>query len=171
MTTIQLTQGIQEHQSMLKRFALSLTKNNEDANDLVQDTTYRALKYRSMFKVGTNLNAWLVTIMRNIFLNNYRKKKRQPTLINPEHDDIMMNTTTLKIVNDADSNIHLEEISAMCNDLRDEYKAPFKLYCQGYKYNEIADILGSPIGTIKSRIFFARRELRDRYKHRYNEAI
>jgi RNA polymerase sigma-70 factor (ECF subfamily) len=167
MTTFQITQGIQDHQDILKRFALSLTRNEEDANDLLQDTTYRAIKYRKMFKLGTNLKAWLSTIMRNIFLNNYRKKKRMPILLQPEHDEVAMNKATTKVVNDAPANIFISEIQNFCNQLVDEQRIPFLMYCNGFKYKEIADELNTPVGTIKSRIFFARKELKEKYQELY----
>lgn len=154
--------------TVLKSFAYNLTKNMDDARDLYQDTAFRAFSNREKFKQGTNLKAWLMTIMRNIFINNYRKKKKQNTILDSTDNNYYINSGKHTSRNEGEGNILLEELKGMIAELDAELKVPFMMHYQGFKYQEIADKFELPLGTVKSRIFFARAALKDKINKRYN---
>jgi RNA polymerase sigma factor (sigma-70 family) len=147
--------------NFLKPFAINLTRDNEAANDLYQETLYKALANREKYNVGTNIKAWLFTIMRNIFINNYRRKAKQKTIFDHTPNDFLINQNQATVANDAESEMRMKEINKAILDLPEIFKTPFLLYFDGYRYNEIADILHEPLGTIKSRIHFARKLLKE----------
>ncbi len=144
----------------LKSFAYNLTKDNEEAKDLYQETAFRAMTNRDKFKAGTNLKAWLFTIMKNIFINNYRKKTKANTIVDTTDNLYFINSSSTIVSNGAGTNIQMEELTKMIKDLEDSIRIPFEMHYVGYKYQEIADKLELPLGTVKSRIFFARKELK-----------
>lgn len=160
MSGIEFNQLMITNADHLKPFALSLTRDNDSARDLFQETIYRAMVNREKYNPGTNLKAWMYTIMRNIFINDYRKKARHKTIFDNSPNEALIDYNQNKQVNPAEGNIKLKEISKMINSLPDIFKVPFKLYFDGYRYNEISDLLGEPLGTIKSRIHFARKLLK-----------
>ncbi len=153
--------------SLLHSFAYNLTKNVEDAKDLFQETAFRAMTNRDKFRPGTNFKAWLFTIMKNIFINNYRKKTKANTIMDSTDNLYYINSGSVVISNKAESNIMMKELIHMVEELDDSVKIPFLMHYQGYKYQEIADHLGLPLGTVKSRIFFARKELKELIRRRY----
>ncbi len=149
-----------ENAEFLKPFAITLTKDQEVAKDLLQETMYRALANQEKYSVGTNIKAWLYTIMRNIFINNYRRKVKQQTIFDNTSNEFLLNYNQVTTSNSAEMNLSMKEIYAAMHALPAIFKKPFLLYFEGYKYHEIADMLGEPLGTIKSRIHFARRLLK-----------
>lgn len=153
--------------TVLERFAYKLTKNPEEAKDLYQETAFRAMSNRDKFKPGTNLKAWLLTIMKNIFINNYRKKTKANTIIDSTDNLYYINSGSTVIQNKAESNIMMDELEVMIEKLDDSLKVPFEMHYLGYKYQEIADKLRLPLGTVKSRIFFARKALKGMIHARY----
>lgn len=155
----------------LNTFAMNLTKNREDASDLYQETAYRAVLNKEKYQPGTNLKAWLFTIMKNIFINNYRKKSKMNTIIDSTDNMFYINSGSVIIGNSAESNIMMDELNKMVEDLEDGIKNPFKLHFEGFKYQEIADQLELPLGTVKSRIFFARKALKDRIYSHYGKSF
>jgi len=157
--------------TVLKSFAYNLTQNVEDARDLYQETAYRAIKNKEKFNPGTNFKAWLMTIMKNIFINNYRKKMKQNTIIDKTDNQYFINSSGNATQNAAESSILMKEITAMIEVLDDGLKIPFMMHYQGFKYQEIADKMELPLGTVKSRIFFARRELKAKIGSRYNQPV
>ncbi len=144
----------------LKPFAITLTRDSEAAQDLYQETLYRALANKDKYNVGTNIKAWLYTIMRNIFINNYRRKAKQNTIFDNTPNDFLLNQAQVTAGNSAESVLKLKEIQQAVHQLPDIFRNPFLLYFDGYKYHEIAQMLGEPLGTIKSRIHFARKLLK-----------
>ena len=154
--------------SLLHSFAYTLTKNVEDAKDLYQETAFRAMTNREKFRPGTNFKAWLFTIMKNIFINNYRKKAKANTIMDSTDNMYYINSGSTSISNGAESSIMMQELTKMIAGLDDSIKIPFLMHYQGYKYQEIADHLDLPLGTVKSRIFFARKELKDLIGKRYS---
>jgi RNA polymerase sigma factor (sigma-70 family) len=149
-----------DNTNFLQPFAFSLTRDNETAKDLLQETIFRALANREKYNVGTNIKAWLYTIMRNIFINNYRKKAKQQTILDKSDNDFFINYNQVTVVNPAESDLKLKEIRKAIVELPAIFRTPFQLYCDGYKYHEIAGMLHEPLGTIKSRIHFARKLLK-----------
>jgi len=154
--------GIQEFNTLvinnsegLKPFAITLTRDYETAQDLCQETLYKALAHHDKYQPDTNIKAWLCTIMRNIFINDYRRNERKKIVV-----DAIRYTTQQHTFEGADKTIRLKEINTALYKLPTIFKNACLLYLQGYKYNEIAEALNEPLGTIKSRIHFARKMLK-----------
>jgi len=168
MSTLEFNNRFEEMSTLLHSFAYNLTKNVEDAKDLYQETAFRAMTNRDKFRPGTNFKAWLFTIMKNIFINNYRKKMKANTIIDSTDNLYYINSGSTIISNGAESNIMMKELTRMIEGLDDSIKIPFLMHYQGYKYQEIADDLELPLGTVKSRIFFARKELKELINKRYD---
>jgi RNA polymerase sigma-70 factor (ECF subfamily) len=158
--TDNFTNLVTQYSSTLKPFAISLTKDTEDANDLLQETVYRALSSQDKYSEGTNLKAWLFTIMKNIFINNYRRKVKRNTIIDSTENDYYLNSLSNSTVNTGETSMQMEEIRRGLEKLATEYRIPFMMHYHGFKYHEIAEHLTLPIGTVKSRIHFARKELK-----------
>ncbi len=149
----------------LNTFALRLTKNLDDAKDLYQETIFKILTNINKFKVGTNIKAWSYTIMRNTFINGYRKKQRRNTISDSTDENFYLNSSQDIVPNDGETMIAIQEMEYEINDLRDDWKIPFLMHYTGYKYQEIADHLDLPLGTVKSKIFHARKHLQAKLKH------
>lgn len=164
MTAIEFNQQLINQRSPLKNFAYSLTSNSEEAQDLVQETYLKALKYRDKFADASNLKAWLYTIMKNTFINTYRRSVKTRQIITQTDDMSLVRPLRGSDAPGAESEINLKHITKAVDALEDEYKIPFKRYFDGFKYKEIADELDLPIGTVKSRIFLARKKLMSELK-------
>ncbi|MCM1152789.1 MAG: RNA polymerase sigma factor [Muribaculum sp.] len=147
-------------QGNLLSFAYQLTTNREAAQDLLQDTTLKALSNEDKYVENVNFKGWIFTIMRNIFINNYRQAVRQATVVDKTEDLYHLNICQDSGLNTPEGSFAVKEISQAVNEFTDDYRVPFNMYVAGYKYHEIADKLGLPLGTVKSRIFFARKRLR-----------
>jgi RNA polymerase sigma factor (sigma-70 family) len=160
MSTVEFNQMLVNNAEFLKPFAITLTRDTEAAKDLFQETLYRALANRDKYNVGTNIKAWLYTIMRNIFINNYRRKVKQNTIFDSTPNDFLLNQNQAVVANAAEVNLRLKDIQEAIHNLPEIFKNPFLLYFDGFKYHEIADMLSEPLGTIKSRIHFARKLLK-----------
>lgn len=148
-----------ESESVLENFAYSLTHNPDEAKDLVQETFLKALLHKKAYKEGTNLRAWLFTIMKNTFINNYRRNKKVQSVITKEDSTPWINNISGNVIYQADHNTKYTQIVMLINTIPEEQKIPFEMINQGYKYWEIAEKFNIPIGTVKSRIFLARQKL------------
>ena len=168
MDALEFTSNLNKMSTMLHSFAYNLTKNMEDAKDLLQETSYRALTNQEKFRPGTNFKAWLFTIMKNIFINNYRKKVKSNTIVDSTDNQFYINSVNISTPNQAESDIMMKELTQLVDNLDNSIQVPFVMHYHGYKYQEIADDLALPLGTVKSRIFFARKELKDRINARYD---
>jgi RNA polymerase sigma-70 factor (ECF subfamily) len=165
MTALEFTNQVQKLSYSLKPVAMNLTRDLDDAKDLIQETLLKALMNKEKFKAGTNLKAWLYTIMRNSFINNYNKiTKRSTTLDNTDYLKYMHADDSFVTHNGAPSKFMLNDINNAIDYLNEEYRTPFMMYFTGYKYLEIADKLQIPIGTVKNRIHIARKELKQMLK-------
>jgi len=160
MPSVEFNQVLLRNAEFLKPFAITLTRDPEDARDLFQETMYRALANKDKYSIGTNLKAWLYIIMRNIFINDFRKKIKRNILPDRTAEDILFNSSKAATVNSAIATINMKEMQKAIAKLPGTFKAPFVLYFEGFKYNEISNMLHEPLGTIKSRIHFARKLLR-----------
>ena len=160
MTALEFGYKIKNLTSSLKPYALKLTKDGEEANDLLQETMFKAYSNREKFQDGTNLKAWMYTIMRNTFITNYQRMIRRNTFIDTTENNHFINSTDSIIENKAHGDFVMKDINAAIDALKDMYKVPFTLYFRGFKYHEIAERLGIPIGTVKNRIHIARKELK-----------
>jgi RNA polymerase sigma-70 factor (ECF subfamily) len=143
----------------LQRFAMSLTSDRDSALDLVQDTYLKAITYKDKFVDFTNLKAWVFTIMKNTFINNYRRNVKENTLIDGTQDLYYINLPHDKGYVSPESSYAESEIEKAIDSLSDEFRIPFRMHIEGFKYKEIADKLDLKIGTVKSRIFFTRQKL------------
>ncbi len=150
-------------QNNLLNFAYMLTSNRDDAYDLLQDTTLKALDNEEKYTEGTNLKGWLFTIMRNIFINNYRRTSRAATIVDTTDNQYLINLPAEAASETPDGTYTANEITAAINAFSEEYRKPFSMHVAGYKYEEIAEEMGLPLGTVKSRIFSARKRLQERF--------
>ncbi len=146
-------------QDKLLNFAFMLTSNRDDAYDLLQDTTLKVLDNQNKYVDNVNFNGWVFTIMRNIFINKYRRIARSTTVVDTPQDLFL-----LKVVGDTsnatpDGSYAVAEINAAINSFPDDYRLPLSMHITGYKYAEIAEKMNLPLGTVKSRIYFARQRL------------
>ena len=159
MTAIQFQEKILSIQKNMYSFAMLLTANRYDAEDLLQETTLRVLNNQEKYVENVNFKGWVLTIMRNIFINNYRKELRTQVVVDQTSDLHHLNVTGDSKWDNPETTVTIKEIYFIINSLNDDLKVPFSMHLDGYKYNEISDRLALPLGTVKSRIFFARREL------------
>lgn len=164
MTAVEFNYAINNSSKSLKPFALRLTKDSEDANDLLQDTLVKAFLNRDKYADGTNLKAWLYTIMKNTFITNYQRMVRRNTFIDTTDNLHFINSSESLVENNAYSQFAMEDINGAIDSLEDTFKNPFMMYFNGFKYHEIAQKLNIPIGTVKNRIHIARKELKDKLK-------
>lgn len=148
-------------QSNLNSFALSLTSNKDDAADLTQETFLKVLDNEEKFVDNTNFKGWVFTIMRNIFINNYRRIVRSKTMIDTTDDLYHLSLPQDSGYDSPEESYSVSEITNVISSFSEEYRVPFSMYVAGYKYNEIAEEMNIPLGTVKSRIFFARKRLQE----------
>ncbi len=165
MTAVEFDHQIASLHDTLELFTRRFTKNPEESEDLIQDTVLKALTYRDKFRQNTNLKGWLYTIMRNTFINNYRKKQRNRTTHDDTKELYYLNVADDYTFNLPDSNYEFNDIMECVNEVREDLLVPFKMHMEGYKYHEIADHLEIPIGTVKNRIFHARKEIQGKLGH------
>lgn len=157
MTAVEFDCNLEKIRTHLGRFAYQLTTNSENAQDLVQDTFYKAWANREKFREDINFKAWTFTIMRNIFINDYRKlQKYRRVDQTPDHFSIVQRYFS---EDTPDSRLNMVQLKDAIQKLENEYKMPLLLHVKGYKYSEIAEILNLKMGTVKSRIFLSRRKL------------
>ena len=159
MDVLQIQKDLIGMQDYMKNFARSLTKDEADAEDLTQDTTLRVLNNYDKFVDHVNFKGWVLKIMRNIFINNYHKLVRTQELIDYNVDAYNVPLMSDGGENTPEGSMDIKEITEAISALQPTLKEPFSMYVSGYKYSEIAETLGIPLGTVKSRIFFARQEL------------
>ena len=161
MNTYSFRKDLLAVQEELLRFAYKLTADREEANDLLQETSLKALDNEDKFEPDTNFRGWMYTIMRNIFINNYRRAARSKTLIDTTDDLYHLNLPQNSGYDSPEVAYNVKEISSVINSFSEEYRVPFSMFVAGYKYEEIADKMNIPLGTVKSRIFFARKRLKN----------
>ncbi|GIV39736.1 MAG: RNA polymerase sigma factor [Thermonema sp.] len=153
---------LHEAGASLRPFALRMVKDQDAADDLIQETLYKALKNKDKFSIGTNLKAWLYTIMKNTFITRYQKASRRQTFVDTTDNQHFINSGERTAHNAALSHLMTEEIMHAIDALAEHYRLPFLMYYRGFKYQEIADRLGIPIGTVKNRIHIARKQLKEK---------
>ena len=158
------TQDLLGVQNDLLRFAYKLTSDREEANDLLQETSLKALDNEEKYTPDTNFKGWIYTIMRNIFINNHRKVVRDQTFVDTTDNLYHLNTPHDLTLDSTEGVYDLKEMHRIVNALPREYKIPFSMHVSGFKYREIAEKLNLPLGTVKSRIFFTRQKLQQELK-------
>lgn len=164
MKTTTFAQNLLSIQTELFHFAFKLTADREEANALLQETSLKALDNEEKYTSETNFKGWVYTIMRNIFINNYRKVLRDQTYVDQTDNQFYLNQGNNLAEDSLEGSYDLKEIRRTVNELPKEYRIPFMMYVSGFKYREIADKLGLPLGTVKSRIYFTRQRLQEELK-------
>ncbi|MDF1697038.1 MAG: RNA polymerase sigma factor [Saprospiraceae bacterium] len=160
MTEVQFKHYYQNNISALQNFARRLTNNRFDQEDLVQETLAKAFKSMHTFKKGNSFKSWAFTILKNTFITKYHKKRKRAELNTPVEEMTYAMDNYKTINNNALSKMRIKEIKKCFHHLSTKSKHPFLMHVDGYQYNEIADSLDIPIGTVKSRINFARTKLK-----------
>jgi RNA polymerase sigma-70 factor (ECF subfamily) len=163
MGTAKFQSNLMGLQANLLNFAYMLTSNKDDAYDLLQDTTLKALDNEDKYAENTNFKGWVFTIMRNIFINNYRRAGRAATVVDTTSSLYHLNLSQDSGLDSPEGTYGAGEITDAINSFPDEYRIPFAMHVAGYKYNEIAEHMKLPLGTVKSRIFFARKRLQENF--------
>jgi RNA polymerase sigma factor (sigma-70 family) len=171
MSTNDFNYQLYSYKDSLHSFAISFTRDVEDANDLVQDTMLKAINYSTHFKEGTNFKAWLYTIMKNTFINNYRRATKTNSIMTVTDEITSDKLHYSASVNDSDGKFVMEDIYKALSKLQPEYYVPFLKYFEGFKYYEIAEQLDIPIGTVKTRIHVARQLLKKSLKMHYQNFL
>jgi RNA polymerase sigma factor (sigma-70 family) len=151
---------LNEHSRPLKAFAFRFTQDINDADDLYQDTVLKAFRYFENFKEGTNLKAWLFTIMKKTFINEYRKQAKSNALVVKCEDFSSVKLLQSSSKNLAEGRFVINDVHTILNKLPKDYSLPFVRHFEGHKYHEISKELGIPIGTVKTRIHMAREVLK-----------
>lgn len=164
MTALEFTYQVGNFSKILKPFALRLTKDSDDANDLIQDTLVKAYTNRDKYSDGTNLKAWLFTIMKNTFITQYQRMVRRNTFIDTTENLHFINSSESVQSNLALNSFVKEDLEKALANTDEMYRTPFLMYFEGFKYHEIAEELDLPIGTVKNRIHIARKELKGQLK-------
>jgi len=164
VTQLNFDKMIEQELSPLRNYALSLTHDMDDTKDLVQDTILKAYRYKYRFQEGTNLRGWLYTILKNSFINNYRREQKRNTFLDTTDNTYYLETPNYKADNDAELKFIRKDLNTAIEILPIDLKTTFNLNAQGFKYHEIAEELNIPIGTVKTRIFIARRILREKLR-------
>jgi RNA polymerase sigma-70 factor (ECF subfamily) len=159
MTAIDFNLMVARHDQFLRPYAQILTADPDAARDLTQETMLRALLNRDKYRLGTNLKAWLYTIMRNTFINDYRRQRRMQRVGQPQVLENIYAEQGRAAQNMGYQSLRYREILTAMDQMPQMFRLPFELHYTGYKYAEIADLLQEPLGTIKSRIHNARKSL------------
>jgi len=169
MTSMEFSYTLSKMSKQLRPFAMRLTKDVEEANDLLQDTILKAINNRDKFSDGTNLKAWLYTIMKNTFITNYQRMVRRNTFIDTTENLHFINSSESLAENMAYTSFAMKDINEAIANLDDAYRTPFLMHFRGFKYHEIAEKLDIPIGTVKNRIHIARKDLKEMLKNYENK--
>jgi len=164
ITQINFDKMMEQELSALRNYALSLTHDLDDTKDLVQDTILKAYRYKDKFQAGTNLRGWLYTILKDSFINNYRRTQKRNTFLDTTDNTFYLDIPSHRIDNDAELKFIRKDLDNAVEALPTDLRVTFKLNAEGFKYHEIAEELNIPIGTVKTRIFIARRVLREKLK-------
>jgi len=167
MTEQEFNKQVSKIESLLIGFSIKLTGNKDSAKDLMQETLLRSYKNKDKFTMGTNFKAWMTTIMYNSYINIYRRKKTKNKVMRPLDDHSYM---VEKDANGSDANsvILMKELHEIIETLSEDFKVPFKMLLDGYHYDEISEMIDTPMGTVKSRIFYARKKIQKAMQSRYD---
>ncbi len=165
MTEIKFTEQLLEMEQSLTKYASHFKLGSADSRDLVQETFLKAILNREKFVDNRYLKAWVFTIMRNTFINNYRQNILHKTFCERSDESFPITHTKSSDSTNPDSALSVIEINQKIDQLRECFREPFKMYIAGYRYKEIAEKININIGTVKSRIFLARKLLISQLKN------
>ena len=162
MTAFEFNSRVISLNDYISRFALQYTRDEDLAKDLAQETILKALNNREKFRTNTNLKGWLKVILKNTFINTYRKKTNQIITYNSDDYKVLTgNTDEYK----PDDMLQTSHIQKLIDAIHEDFRLPFVMHVEGYKYQEISDELGLNIGTVKSRIHQCRKILTQQLKN------
>ena len=159
-----LEQQIVDAHAYLRPFAIKLTKDSEEAKDLLQETLTKAIVHKKKFQEGTNLKGWMYTIMRNTFITKYHRVTQRFTSMDTQEESYKLDKAGRTVENTALSSLVVKDVRIALDKVDEKFRTPFQMYFIGYKYKEIADKLNIPIGTVKNRIHQARIQLKEELK-------
>ncbi len=159
MSTLEFNELLVSYKSPLHFFALKLTADEEEAKDLLQETMLKAITYRDKLLTKSSIKGWLYTIMKNTFINQYRRGSKFNQIMDKMQAQSYVSTSSSNVSVAPDKKINVLNMEEAIDSLSDDYRIPFRMKLEGYKYKEIGDEMGIPIGTVKSRIFLARKQL------------
>lgn len=143
----------------LYNIALHMAQNKQDAQDLVQEAALRAYRNFGKFRPGTNFKAWVITILRNTFINEYRKRRKEPPMADFEK---VKDFISLPEISGAQEEIFSERIRSLIDKLPEKLRTTIMLfYAEGFSYKEVAKIMDVPVGTVMSRLWTARQTLKE----------
>lgn len=158
-----------ENMNSMYNLAYRMTYNRDDAYDLVQDASLRGFRFFYQFQTGTNFKAWILTIVRNTFINGYRKKVKEPHKVNY---DILENYIGVPGTTGFEEEVFGEQLQISINELPEELKTAITLfYVEGLSYKEIAKVMKCPIGTVMSRLHMARQLLKKQLSQMTNQEV
>ena len=166
MTALNFNSNLAKIEDLLFGFAMKLTRNRENAKDLMQETLMRSFDKKDNFREGTNFKAWMTTIMYNSYINHYRRRKTRNKIETPI-EECSLAISKKPAAEKVQSVIMMKELTGMIENLEDGYKIPFQMFYQGFQYSEIAEKMDMPMGTVKSRIFYAKKKLQAMVSLRY----
>lgn len=162
MTNLEFDHELRTQKLLLYNFSLKLTRDYQDAQDLFQESAARGFRYCIRFEMGTNFRAWMSTIIRNTFINNFRARQRSRIVSEPIEAFLFSIENRNIVANQGEMNMRIQEIYSVLDEIKDLYAVPFILQYEGYEYKEIAQKLELPMGTVKSRLYTARKLLREK---------
>lgn len=168
MTNHEFSQLYTEYETAFLNFARRLSQCPNQAQDLVQESALKAFRSIHTFKSGSNFKSWMFTIIKNTFISHYRKTRRRATVHTPVEEMMYALDRKKTARNEGEANLRLESIEKCINGLSSKSQKPLRMYLTGFQYNEISDQMEIPIGTVKSRINYARTKLRnqiERFDH------
>lgn len=158
MSTLEFNRQLLSIRQQLYYFALGLTKDRDDALDLLQESLLRAITFRDMFRESTNFKAWVFTIAKNTFINGHRRNTRKRQVLESA-DRERVAVTLARTSASSESLIVRDELQRSLSELDETFRKPFLMHHEGFKYHEIAEQMQIPVGTVKSRIHQARQRL------------
>jgi RNA polymerase sigma factor (sigma-70 family) len=159
MTAIEFSSQLLSLETGLRKFAYRLSSKKDDADDLVQETFLRVLQKKDSYLENVNFKSWTFTIMKNIFVDSYRRNRKRDTYGDKGIDSLTILQINPVSFENPDSTYSALEILQSIEQLEEKLRIPFNMYVEGYKYIEIADKLNINLGTIKNRIFLTRKQL------------
>ena len=170
MTSDTFLQEFNQHSSYLRGFAMKLIRDKNLAEDLFQETALKVFRNRDKFVENNNFKGWLSTIMKNTFINHFRKNKRRKETQDTSADSYLLNSVEYNQQNEGEANVFVSDLTRIIDHLDEGYRLPFLMAYQGYQYNEIQEAMNNlPMGTVKSRIHHARKILKRKVTELYED--
>ncbi len=159
MSSVKFQTSLMNLQNNLLNFAYMLTSNREDAHELLQDTTLKALDNEDKYSSSTNLKGWLFTIMRNVFINKYRNVQHAAAVIDDTEEIYLLNISASAAVEAPEDTYSVDSVTSAIHGLAEEFRIPYSMHVAGYHHSEIAEHLNISVSEVKTRIRFAHKQV------------